>query len=128
MEKRQLIYPELSYRIIGLTFKVFNDTGYGMNEKYYQKALAIALEKERINFKREQFVQLVYQDKKVGSYFLDFVVDGKIVVELKTRHRLGYIHVKQVVGYLKTTGHKLAILIYFTHDGVKYRRIVNAEV
>ena len=127
MENEKVIYPELSYKIIGLAFEVFNSTGYGMNEKYYQKAFAVALEKEKINFARELFVQLTFKDKKIGSYFLDFLIDDKIIVELKTRFRLGYIHVKQVISYLKTTGHKLAILVYFTHDGVKYRRILNAD-
>ena len=56
---------------------------------------------------------------------MDFVVDNKLVVELKVRPRLGYIHIKQVMNYLKVTGYKLALLIYFTKEGVKYRRIIN---
>lgn len=120
-----IIEPELSYKIIGLAFEVFNDLGYGMSEKYYQRAIAGLLEESKIPFQKEQYVKLLYRDKPIGSYFLDFVIDKKIVVELKIRPRLGYVHIKQVMGYLKSTGYKLAILIYFTRDGVKYRRIIN---
>jgi len=124
----KIIEPELSYKIIGLAFEVFNDLGYGMSEKYYQRAFAKLLEENKIPFQKEQHIKLLYHEEPIGSYFLDFVIDKKIVVELKIRPRLGYIHIKQVMGYLKSTGHKLAILIYFTRDGVKYRRIINERV
>lgn len=123
---KKVFYPELSYKIIGAAFNVFNDVGYGMNEKYYQGAFAKALEREKISFKKEQMVRLDYKGESIGMYFLDFVADDKIVVELKVRQRFGYVHIKQVMSYLKATGYKLAILIYFTGDGVKYRRIINA--
>ena len=50
----------------------------------------------------------------------------KIIVELKIRPRIGYTHIKQDFSYLRTTGYKLAILIYFTREGVKYRRVLNS--
>jgi len=56
----------------------------------------------------------------------DFLVDNKIIIELKVRPRIGYVHIKQLLAYLKMTELKLAIIIYFTQDGVKYRRIVNS--
>ncbi len=70
-------------------------------------------------------LKLAYQDKEIGKYFLDFVVDNKIVIEFKVRPGIGYSHIKQVMSYLKSSGYKLAILIYFTRDGVKYRGVVN---
>lgn len=88
----RVIYPEMSFKIIGLAFNVFNDIGYGMNEKYYQRALTILLEKENIPFQKEKLVKLNYQARPVGNYFLDFVVADKIVVELKIRSKLGYTH------------------------------------
>lgn len=59
---------------------------------------------------------------------MDFVIDNKIVVEFKVRPRLGYIDIKQVLNYLKVGGFKLAIIIYFTNSGIKYRRIVNSYI
>jgi GxxExxY protein len=126
IKRNNLIYPELSYKLIGMAFKVFNDAGYGRNEKFYQKIFAKELESENLNFDREKLIKINYQGEEVGRYFLDFIIDNKVVVELKVRPRFGYIHIKQVMDYLKTTGYKLAILIYFTRDGVKYRRVINA--
>ena len=121
-----IVYPELSYAIIGAAFRVFNNTGYGMGEKFYQQAFAKELEISQIGFEKERMVEIIYNGEAIGKYFLDFVVDGKVIVEMKVQPRLGYVHIKQVMGYLKTTGHKLAILIYFTRDGVRYRRVLNA--
>lgn len=120
-----LIYPELSYKIVGISFKVFNEFGFGLPEKQYQAAFAKALTLENIPFKREEYVSLSYEGEFIGKYYLDFVVDDKIVVELKVKFRFGYVHIKQVMAYLKSTGKKLAIIIYYTHDGVKYKRVVN---
>ena len=125
MSMNDVIYPELSYKIIGAAFRVFNNVGYGMSEKFYQQAFAKELEILQIGFEKEKLVNIIYGGESIGKYFLDFVVDGKVVVELKVRPRLGYVHIKQVMSYLKTTGHKLAILVYFTRDGVRYRRVLN---
>ena len=95
-----------------------------MSEKFYQKAFAETLRKENIPFKRECMISKDYGGSKTARWFLDFVVDDKIVLELKVRPRFGYTDIKQVVEYLKVAGYQLAILIYFTRDGVKYRRIL----
>lgn len=121
----KVIYPSLSYEIIGAAFDVFNSIGYGLSEKYYQRAYAKALEERRLSFKKEQIVDSYYQEQKLGKYFLDFVVENSVVVELKVRPKLGYVHIKQVMDYLKAGSYKLAILIYFTREGIKYRRVIN---
>ena len=125
MEDDKVIYPELSYRIMAVAFKVFNKVGFGMSEKYYQSAFAKELESEKILYEREKIIRLKYNNDDIGRYFLDFVIDKKVVIELKVRPRFGYVHIKQTLGYLKAGDYKLAIMIYFTNDGVKYKRIVN---
>ena len=127
MTEDKVIYPELSYKVMGVAFQVFNDFGFGMSEKFYQKAFAEILERESISFKREYPVVVYYHNKPLAKFFLDFVIEDKLIVELKVRPRMGYVHIKQVMEYLNVTGHKLAIMIYFTKDGVKYRRILGAE-
>lgn len=123
-----MIYPELSYKIIGIAFKIFNEIGYGPKEKYFQRIFALELLREGMKYKKELCVDLIYQDHSVGKYFLDFVVEDKIIVELKVRPKLGYVYARQVIEYLKRANKKLAILIFFTKDGVKYRRIVNPNI
>lgn len=127
MTNDKVIYPELSYKIMAVAFRIFNKVGFGMPEKYYQEAFAKELQKEKISYEREKFIKLKYNNQDIGKYFLDFVVDNKIVIELKVRPRFGYVHIKQAIGYIKSGDYKLAILIYFTHDGVKYRRVLNAS-
>ena len=124
----KVLYPELSYELVGASYCVFNEIGFGMSEKLYQKAYEAELEKRKIPFQREKMVVQMYDNRPLARYFLDFVVDDKIVVEIKVRARLGYVHIKQVLEYLKITGLKLAIIIYFTRDGIKYRRVLDAGV
>jgi GxxExxY protein len=125
VDKEKVLFPELSYEIIGSAFNVFNKNGFGMPEKFYQRAFACELENRKIAHDKEKMIDLKYEEKPIGRYFLDFLVDNKIVVELKVRPRLGYTHISQVMSYLKSSGYKLAIIIYFTNDGVKYRRVIN---
>jgi GxxExxY protein len=125
IRKKDLLYPELSYQIIGLAFGVYNEIGWGHKEKIYQDAFAVALSDLGLKFEREKLVKVKYKGKDIGKEFLDFVVDGKIIVELKVRPRFGYVHIDQVVSYLKGSSRlDLAIIIYFLKDGVRYRRII----
>lgn len=127
MDRKKIIYPDLSYKIIGIAFKVFNSLGFGLSEKHYQEAFARELQIKKISYEKEKLIKSEYNNQNIGRYFLDFVIDSKIVLELKVRPRFGYVHIKQTIGYLKSGDYKLAILIYFTHDGVKYRRILNSS-
>lgn len=120
-----LIYPELSYSILGAAFKVYNQFGWGHKESTYQKAFALTLDSVGLKFEREKYIALKFDNKNIGREFLDFVIENKIVVELKVTPKLGYVHINQVVSYLKNANLPLAILLYFTKDGIKFRRIVN---
>lgn len=124
----KIVLPELSYSVIGATFKVFNELGWGFSEKHYQAALAKELETAHIKFRREVYVPFEYKSENIGRYFADFVVEDKILLELKVVQKLGYVHLRQILGYLRSTKLKLGILIYFMREGVKYRRVINPEV
>ena len=124
----EIIYKDLSYKIMGMAFKIFNELNYGMKEKYYQRAFINELETNNIKYEKEKFITLSYKNQIIGKYFIDLLIDDKIIIELKTRPALGYIHIKQVMEYLNKLNKKLAIIIYFTKDGVKYRRVVNPNI
>lgn len=72
----KIVYPELSYKIIGASFTVFNELGWGLSELNYQRALAKEFEKNGIDFKREVYVPVEYRTLRVGRYFADFIVDN----------------------------------------------------
>lgn len=125
---RQLLYPKLSYDLQGCFFKVYNSLGHGHKEVVYQKALAVELEKRKIPFEREKSLDISYEEHKVGRYQPDFVIDGKIIVEIKALGILPKKLIKQVVYYLKGTGFQLGYLVNFGGEQIQiYRRIWTPE-
>ncbi len=122
---KNLVLPELSYTVVGAGFAVFNELGWGFSERQYQQSLAKELADAGIKFKREVYIPFRYKNVNIGRYFADFIVEEKILLELKVVSQFGYVHAKQVSGYLKNARLRLGILLYFTREGVKYRRIVN---
>lgn len=120
-----LIHKDLSYKVVGIIFKVFNELGYGYYEKYYQKAVALEFDNQKLSYIREKEVPLIYQNKNIGKYFLDFIVENKIVIELKVANFFHNRDIKQILSYLKTSGLKLGLLVIITKNGVKYKRIIN---
>ena len=125
MNKIKLIYPELSYKIVGCLFEVYNNIGPNHREQYYQKAIIREFTQQKIPFKSQLPVALVYKCEKVGNNFLDFLIDGKIVLEIKVGTRFLKKDFIQVLDYLKSTGLQLGIIAIFTPDGVKFQRILN---
>lgn len=123
--RNDLIYPELSFKIVGCAFEVYNALGFGHSEKYYQKALAILFRKHGLIFKEQVYFPLKFQNEILGKGYCDFVVDGKIIVELKKNARFSKANIEQVNQYLKSSGLKLAILINYTPSGVIFKRILN---
>jgi len=87
--------------LVGAVFEVYNNTGFGMPEKYVQAAYAEELNKLGIKFERELYLKLKYSDKTFIKQYADFRVDDKIIIELKVRTHLGYVHIKQVQAYLR---------------------------
>jgi len=125
MEK--VVYPELSYKIVGILFDIWREIGYSHKEKYIQAAIESAFVKNDIPFKREVKADLKFRDDKIGTYFLDFLVDNKIILEIKRRNYFSKDDITQIYNYLKTTCLRLGIIAHFTKDGVKFKRILNIK-
>ncbi|PIR73082.1 MAG: GxxExxY protein [Candidatus Nealsonbacteria bacterium CG10_big_fil_rev_8_21_14_0_10_36_23] len=123
--KTDLVYPELSYKIIGILFEVYNTLGHGYQEIYYQRAVSSALKKEKFNFKEQVSIPLKYLDKRIGNYFLDFLIEDKIVLEIKRGDRFSRKDIEQIYGYLRAKKLQLGLLVNFTNHGVKFKRILN---
>lgn len=125
LKREDLLYPKLSYKIIGILFEVDNSLGPGHKEKYYENAVAEALRTEGLKFEQQLHIPLLFNEKPVGRYFLDFLVDDKIVLELKQGNFFSKKNIDQVYSYLKANKLQLGIIAQFTSEGVKYRRVVN---
>jgi GxxExxY protein len=95
----KLIYPKLSYTIVGILYKVHSNLGGNYQEKYYQRAVAIELKELGLSFTREIAVELSYQDEKVGRYLLDFLIEDKIILELKAKPLITHEDFRRVKAY-----------------------------
>jgi len=125
--KSDLLYPELSYQVVGILFDIFTELEYGYKENQYQKAVEVALKSLKLDYKRELPVKISYKGEFVTTVYLDFLIDSKIVLELKQGNRFNKKDIEQVYNYLKATKLKLGILARFTKSGVKFMRVVNID-
>ena len=127
MSLASLIFPELSYRIIGILFEVHTSLGNRYQEKYYQRAVAIKLKKNNISFKKEIPIDLIIDKEKIGKYFLDFLIEDKLILELKAKPSFTKNDYRQVLAYLTAANLKLGILANFYAESLEYKRILNSK-
>jgi len=124
----KIIYPKLSYDIVGILFKIHSELGGYYQEKYYKRAVEKSFIKNQITHKNEIQVDLTFEDEKIGKYFLDFLVEDKLILELKAVPKLFPNDFKQVSAYLRASTLKLGILANFHGRRLKYYRILNSAV
>ena len=117
-----LLYPELSHAIVGAAIEVHRHVGPGQLESVYQRALGKELVRRKIPARAQVPVDMLYKGESVGEFFVDFVVDDKIVLELKATDRPHGAHVAQVISYLRATKLKLGLLMNFNAP-VMYRGV-----
>lgn len=125
MAHQDLVHKELSFKLVGLSFEVFNVLGPGHLEKYYQNAFEELLKREKLSFKKQVYVPLEFNRKIIGKNFIDLIVEGKIVIEFKVAERFTKFHFEQTAHYLKHTGHQLGLLVLFSNKEVLYKRVLN---
>ena len=124
---KDLVHPELSYTIMGILFDVFHTLGGGFQEKYYQKAIKRNLERLKIPYLEQVRADLEIDGYNLGRYYLDFIIDHKIVLEIKAKLYFTQRDIRQVLAYLKKSDLQLGILASFTRSGVKYKRILRGK-
>lgn len=124
-KQTKIVLPNLSYKIMGTLFRVHNELGPSLLEKYYQRGVARELENSGLNFKQEVPVEIHYSNKSTGRYFLDFKVEELVILEIKAQRHHSPKFFKQALAYLKQTNLPLAIIANFRGDKLQYKRIVN---
>lgn len=123
--KPELVYPKLSFVLVGILFEVYNELGPDHKEKYYENAVAVALDKKGIKYKRQLYSPVLFSGDKVGSYFFDFLIEDKIVLELKQGERFSKKNMEQVLTYLRVHNLRLGIIAQFAQHDLKFKRVVN---
>jgi GxxExxY protein len=119
-----MLNNEITQQIMAAAIEVHRQLGPGLLESAYEEWLCHELTIRKLNFERQKPIPLVYKETKLDcGYRLDVLVEGKIVVELKSTDGLGPIHEAIILTYLKLSGHKLGLLINFNvpvlKDGIK---------
>jgi GxxExxY protein len=122
---KKVAHKELSYRVVGTLFEVYNELGFGYQEKFYEKALEKSFTQRKISFKRQAPFVLKFKGEPIGKYYLDFLIKDKIILEIKKGNYFPKRNIEQVREYLKVTGLQLAILANFTSTGIKFIRMLN---
>ena len=110
---------EISYKIRGAIFKVYNTLGPGLLESIYVAALAYELQRDGLKVSREVPVPVYYEDIELELGFrLDLLIENKVIVEVKSVEQVAKVHHKQVLTYLKITDLCLAILVNFNVEDI----------
>lgn len=124
MEK---IDDELTYKIIGCAMKVHNTLGNGFQEVIYQRCLAIELDKNEINYEREKEMPIYYEGFDVGTRRADFIVEEKVMIELKAIIQLEDVHLAQGLNYLTAYNLEKGLLINFGSASLQIKRLYKKQ-
>ena len=116
---------ELTYKVIGCAMKVHNTLGNGFQEVIYQRCLAIELTRAGVGFAREQEQTIFYEGIDVGTRRADFIVENRLIVELKAIINLEDVHLAQAKNYTVAYDYKLGLLINFGSQSLQYKLIFN---
>ena len=122
----ELKYKDITEKIIGASFEVHSFLGNGFQEVIYQRALAWEMRQKGLAFDREIEQEIYYKDlpKPIGKRRADFVVEGKVLVELKAVIQLEDVHWAQVLNYLKAYRLEVGLLINFGSKSLTFKRLV----
>lgn len=103
---------------------VLNTLGHGFAEKVYENALAVGFDLQNIYFTKQPVLNVNYKDVNVGQYIPDFIVDDKVIVELKTVDKIGNNETGQILNYLKARGLEVGLILNFKHAKLDWKRVV----
>jgi len=118
---------DLNYKVIGCCMKVHNTLGPGFQEVIYQRCLAIELQKIGLAFEREMEHVIYYDSIEVGTRRADFIVENKIVVELKAIVNLEDVHLAQAKNYVVAYDFPVGLLINFGSKSLQYKLLFNPK-
>lgn len=117
-------YEDLTQKIIGCAYRVYNIMGFGYLESVYEKCLLIELRKIGLKVESQKTIIVRYLDKIVGNYIADIMVENKIIIELKSIKKITKAHEVQLVNYLTATGLEVGLIINFAESKVEIKRKV----
>ena len=115
-------HEELTRKIIGCAYQVYNKMGYGFLESVFEKCLLIELKKLALETSSQHPIVVRYEGEVVGEFVADIVVSDTVIVELKSVRRIVLAHEIQLVNYLVATGKPVGLLLNFAEGKVEVKR------
>lgn len=120
-------HADITGKVIGAAMRVHSTLGNGFQEVIYQRALAIEMEKQGLSFQRELEMPIHYDEQVIGTRRVDFLVEGRVMVELKALTKLEDVHLAQAINYLEAYQLEVGLLLNFGAKSLEYRRVVNSK-
>ena len=127
MVKEEYKYSEITEKVIGCSMKVHSTLGNGFQEVIYQRALAIELEKANVLYVRELEMPIFYDQINIGTRRVDFLVEEKIMVELKAVTQIEKVHMAQALNYLEAYKLEIGLLINFGNTRLEFKRLIKTK-
>lgn len=121
---QELVHKEVSESIIGASMKVLNALKPGLDEKLYERALAIELRKRGHRVDQQKAFPVFYDGELIGSLVPDLIVDELVIADPKVVVAFNDTHMAQMMGYLSITNLKLALLLNFKNSNLGWQRVV----
>lgn len=115
-------YRELTERIIGCAYRVYNKMGFGFLESVYEKCMLIELRKANLDAESQKPITVFYENEIVGEFVADIIVNDTIILELKSVRRIIKAHEVQLVNYLIATGKPVGLILNFGERKVEIKR------
>ncbi|MEK7207974.1 MAG: GxxExxY protein [Patescibacteria group bacterium] len=123
-----IVYPELSFEMTGLCFKVHNDLGRFRNERSYADAFETLLKEKRCVYQREPRLPASFEGERPGRNVPDFIIGGILVIDFKAKHHITREDYYQMRRYLSVLNLKLGLIVNFQQEHVHPKRVLNSSV
>jgi GxxExxY protein len=115
-------YKELTEKIIGCAYSVYNKMGFGFLESVYEKCMLVELRKEGLKSESQKSLTAFYENEIVGEFIADIIVNDTVILELKSAKQIIKAHEVQLVNYLVTTGKPVGLILNFSENKVEVKR------
>jgi GxxExxY protein len=123
-QESKLLHSDLTEKILGVYYDVYNEVGHGFLESVYANCMYLALTVAGVSVRREVPVPVYFRGQDVGQFKADLVVNGCVLIELKAVQNLDRSHEAQVMNYLRATELEVGLLLNFGGSKPQFRRIV----
>ena len=120
---RDFKHAEVTQKIIGVFFDVYNELGFGFLECVYERAMSLALAQAGLEVKRQISIPVWFRGQQIGDFAADMLVEGKVLLELKAVRTIELAFEKQLLNYLRATDIEVGLLLNFGHKP-EFRRLV----